>query len=206
MANICSNESVVYGPKEDVARFVSDVEAACEKSEYRSFYDVFQTLGFSEEELDNKVFLNGACFEQDKFELERKDEDCWFVKFWYDTRWSPAYEALDELLSRFYPTLKEVTIAEEPGCEVYVNTDDEALFFDTQYDLDGAACGKYTHDEDSWFADKESALNYLNDFQRRNGMPEFESLEKAEEWYGDESHNPNEDEEFFLHVHEYSER
>lgn len=205
MANICSNTTAVYGPKEDVERFLSDVKAACEKSKNRSFYEVFQTLGFPEEELENKVFVNGGYF-QEGFELEKKDEDCWFVKFSYDTRWSPAYEAFDELLKRLYPNLKEVTIAEEPGCEIFINTDDEALFFDTQYDLDGAACGKYTHDEDSYFADEESALGYLNDFQRRNGMPEFESLKEAEEWYGDESHNPNPDEEFFLYVHEYSER
>jgi hypothetical protein len=48
-----------------------------------------------------------------------------------DTAWSPLPEVWDMMSEKY--ELAYVYIAEEPGCEVYVNTDYTGRFFSTQY-------------------------------------------------------------------------
>ena len=48
-----------------------------------------------------------------------------------ETAWAPLLEVWDLMADKY--DLSYVYIAEEPGCEVYVNTDTEGRFFTTRY-------------------------------------------------------------------------
>ena len=48
-----------------------------------------------------------------------------------ETAWAPLPEVYDLIAEKY--NLRYVYIAEEPGCEVYVNTDTEGRFFSTRY-------------------------------------------------------------------------
>lgn len=196
MANICSNSTAFFGPKEDLERLLAALKSAksvnlgkmFEKATGEKAHDVLygtQTIGGIE---DCRVSEKNG---HEYFQLD------------YDSRWSPVNEEIDEMLRKHFPTIEEVTIAEEPGCDIYMNTDDEGIFFPERYDLDASVKNRYTNDDEHYFETEEDVLKALNEFQRKNGLREFSSIQEAEEWYGDEDNNPDPNSDFFLHVHEY---
>ena len=72
-----------------------------------------------------------------------------------DSAWNPCTEFVDFLLKKLLPTdtsIKYVYVAEEPGCEIYVNTDEKGMFFKEKLVIDfddGSVSDReyYTKDE-----------------------------------------------------------
>jgi len=54
-----------------------------------------------------------------------------FIHLDFDSAWNPMKEAYDILASRF--NLKMVFMAEEPGCNLYYNTDDNGFYLSTNH-------------------------------------------------------------------------
>lgn len=206
MANICSNSTIIYGPKEDVERFIKDIKSAFDKTEYKTLEKVFEALGCHMKESDVSAFnIDGASLYKDEdFALKEKDGR-WYVQIDYESRWSPAYEGIDAMLKELYPTLKQVTWAEEGGCQIFINTDDEGFFFPERFEVDASVCNKYTLDEGhALVVDREDALGVINHLHERAGLKKFDTLEEAEKWYDDEDNNPQPGCDFFLNINEYT--
>ena len=206
MANICSNSTIIYGPKEDVERFVKDIKAAFDKTEYKTLEKVFEALGCHMKESDVGAFNidRASLYKDEKFDLKEK-EGRWYVQLDYESAWSPAYEGIDAMLKELYPTLKQVTWAEEGGCQIFINTDDEGFFFPERFEVDASVCNKYTLDEGhALVVDREDALGVINHLHERAGLKKFDTLEEAEEWYEDEDNNPQPGCDFFLNINEYT--
>ena len=55
-----------------------------------------------------------------------------------ETAWSPMNDVWDEIIAKHYKgnRLQYVYIAEEPGCDIFINTDDSGIFFSEKYLLD----------------------------------------------------------------------
>lgn len=207
MSNICSNSTIIYGPKEDVERFIKDIKAAFDKAERKTLSDIIEALGCHMKENDIFSFNTNRAYlyKDEDFALKEK-EGRWYIQLDYESDWSPAYEGIDLMLKELYPTLGQVTWAEEGGCQIFVNTDSEGFFFPERFDVDASACNKYTHEGEGYCCEtKEQALEVINRFQESLGLRTFSSVEEAEEWYGDEGNNPSPDDDFFLNINEYEE-
>lgn len=201
MANICSNVMAVYGPREDLDKFLKCVKDAVTEmgkpGNGRGFEkEFFLRCGYAEDEL-KKLYGFGPMdlWGDPQFFNARRGRPA-HVKLWFGTCWSPVYESWDALLKRSFPTLKEVTLAEESGCDVYVNTDSEGLFFDERFYVCGEYDGKSFLDRDEHiFPDEKSALAAINDW---TGM-RFESLDEVRKWFDE---NPDHGR---VSINEYSE-
>lgn len=58
------------------------------------------------------------------------------VAIFVEMAWSPEYRGMWDMLSEKYPGLGFVMEAEEPGCEVYVNTDTTGDFFPEKWRIE----------------------------------------------------------------------
>jgi hypothetical protein len=58
------------------------------------------------------------------------------LSIWYETAWNPEFERIDEILEKYEPSIKEVTLAEELGNLIFINTDKEKKYFKDEYYLD----------------------------------------------------------------------
>ena len=92
-------------------------------------YEVYKTLcpELTEEEIcgGNLYYIRGTIFDV------RLDEIDNTIHVGYETAWEPMTEGWGILLAKY--GLKQVTIAEEPACEVYVNTDIDGRWFKDRY-------------------------------------------------------------------------
>lgn len=181
MANICSNVMAVYGPREDLDKFLQAVKEAMGHAQGRGFAkEFFLRCGYTQDELDSIYGFGPMDLCGDPQFFEAEGDMPAHVKLWFDTRWSPVYESWEALLQRFFPTLKQVTLAEECGCELYVNTDAEGIFFDDLYYVDGEYDGNSFLDRDEHtFPDAMSALDAINDWTGKD----FKTLDEVREFF-----------------------
>lgn len=120
------------------------------------------------------------------------------VALWCETAWQPMIESFQRLVDEKYPGLKLVCCAEEPGCEIYINTDTAGYRFLDKYVI--------ATDEDNYYCETdEELLRYLEELtgKRFKDVSEAMStdLEKLyREYKGDDL---DEDDEAYLSVHEF---
>ena len=82
--------------------------------------------------------------------------------------WGPHTEVFDAILTKF-PDVDYVYMAEEPGCEIYINTDTSGDYFDIRYRAVFEMDDKDIW-EDAWFTTKEEAMEWLNEMAKENGL------------------------------------
>lgn len=196
MPNWCSNEMAVYGSRDELVKFVELIKKAREtakETKHWELYDVFSLAGFDDGEMDKFGWSRGY-FTNDSLDIGNKDGRD-FVDVSFETAWSPMCEAWDELLRRCFPNLKQVTIAVECGCEVYVNTDVDKLFFPWTICIDAGYENSVFGDfyEDSYVT-RADALHNVNEWLGKS----FDSLEEAEEYV-----LADEDGDNWFNVHEF---
>lgn len=210
MANICSNCMAVYGDRTELERLHSIIgEAMADTDPKRNKVDLtFELAGFTKEEIDALGMT--ACFYTDvDKEISTGDYGITYFEVSFESKWSPAIESWDALLARFFPKLKQVTVAEEGGCEIYINTDRDGYFFKDRYYVDGSVCNHYTNEMECPYCEtEEQALAVINEMCDKAGIKSFGSIADALAFFEDEDNNPdpNPDHDFFLNVHEYSDR
>jgi len=126
-----------------------------------------------------------------------------YVRVDMETAWAPLNEVWDLMADKY--ELAYVYIAEEPGCEVYVNTDYEGRFFTTRYML-------HCFDVDDLGLDDETMAEYgerLREFEDETFYFEsWDEVEREFEAFGfntaDLESLNNKLATFNIRVHEYS--
>lgn len=158
MPNWCDFSAVVHGEKKEIAVFYQRCLVARDRASVsRNWwtYELCIEHGYTREEILSNGFpyIGGSLDQIDEPTFNGKD---WHVYIWMTTRWSPMIDGFNKLLSQ-YISLKGVYYAEEPGCEIYVNTDTEGLFFKVKYCI-------YDDDNGSEYFDSDSEfLKYIKD-------------------------------------------
>lgn len=155
MPNWCYNQMVVYGSPTEIKDFHDKLSKAKEKGDKLNtwhLYQIYEEFGYKKEEIlesDSNGYIRGYFDSIDDIEVESKD--VWFFRLEYESAWSSMYEGFDWLLSRHYKTLKQVTLAEEMGLEVYINTDTKGKFFPEKYYM-------YVEDYDTFICESDREL------------------------------------------------
>lgn len=148
--NWCSNETIVFGPKDALDRFVHDFKDAISsnpsfKRVKNDFGDewlgnIFSMAGI--DPLSKNIRCRGFITDVDDYNGEE------FI-FRYESAWGPIIESIDLLLEKY--GLKEVTYYEQIDFGDYGSNDVEHVYFDDKYYVD--VC--YRKDEE---------LNYIDEY------------------------------------------
>lgn len=134
MPNWCWNQTVFYGGKEKQKEIYNKIKNEV-KSGWPHIDLFFKELGCTEEEL-NKEFAVSAYI--NGISLLKNGE----LELCYESAWSPINETIDEILNKYLPHITQVTLAEETGCDVFLNTDFEGKYFTEHYYLDLTITGE----------------------------------------------------------------
>lgn len=94
----------------------------------------------------NDVYCRGMITYFDDARVD--DDGRWYLIIYQDDAWYPITEVWDLFLAWCCPDVKYVYCAEEPGCEIYINTDTSGLFFSDKYMVEW-------YDEDDWITDSD---------------------------------------------------
>lgn len=139
MPNWCMIDYCFYGNKESVKKFKQDIDEFTSKN--------YKENEFGTNWLGNIVLGYGFPYEGNDFEFRGKideihmDEDDEKLFISISTAWSPKPEMWDAIIDKHFTNtdggreLDYVFVAEEPGFEVYVNTDTEGTIFHERYVL-----------------------------------------------------------------------
>lgn len=199
MPNWCSNKMVVVGPKEDLINLVEKLEEAqkiASEKKYLTLYCLLLALGYSEEEANQFDFKGYFTdFERTPWENQKGVAS---ITVWYESAWTPCIDAWEVILHRHFNDCAQYTLAEEPGCEVYVNTDPTGEYLPEQYNVDASYNNSYFQERyDGYYETKEKALEDINEWLGKS----FKSIEEVEAFFEEARED---DDEAFFSFHEYT--
>ena len=190
MPNWCSNALAFYqedGGSDRMAQFYADISRTFglmrgEKPKHSENPDwaghFLKDHGVDVENMYTRGFVQ-------HYEIDKTH-----VRIDIETAWGPIPELYDEMAKLY--DLKYVYCAEEPGSEVYINTDSEGRFFVERYyldsfsvndlEIDQESLSKYgdalekMEDESHYFDSLEDLLDFFKDFHFR--VSTFAGLKK----------------------------
>lgn len=126
MSNVCMDTVIFYAEDELFEDGLQEMKKAVETCypEGRPYCEsnmskLFEYLEISTENIHVRGDLIDHTIEDSYIRLE------------FDSAWNPMKEAYDILASRF--DLEMVFMAEESGCDLYYNTDENGLYLSTSY-------------------------------------------------------------------------
>ena len=207
MANMCSNAMRIYGDREQLEKLHALINKAIDDTDRTNpVYLTFLLAGYSESEIKTLGMPNCYGMETDE-EITTGKYGITYLCVWYESAWSPAISQWNAMLSRFFPKLKQVTISEECGNEIYINTDESGYFFPDRYYMDGQINNVYIRDElpDSGIATNEQALAFINMCCEKAGVKhDFKTIDEAMDYISEKDEESGIDEDSYLSVYEFT--
>lgn len=138
--------------------------------------DLLVMCGIPEKDIECRGTIQDVRWVNDK-----RDDGGW-IEIQTETAWSPQVkDVVGRMLEDYYPDLSYDFIAEEPGCEIYINTDITGRFFTDRYKIDydiSEIDPKYSDTE--YFDNEEDFLKRVKEIMKafgegikKKGLPEF---------------------------------
>lgn len=188
MANICETT---------IAFFTTDTIETL--TEFRNMLTNIQTdnITFTHKYISEKLDLGLTNLEygdiMDIGEIEYSETGIGF-KVWQNDKWSPQLDLWDALIEKFFTNddgcrlVDYVYEAEEPGCEIYINTDEGGDFFPDLYKIEAHIPKELFGNTDcyysEYFEDTSSLIDHLEEI-----LPEIIEWKEIPESC-DENENP----------------
>lgn len=142
MANICDNDFTYYGENQiELLKFYFKLSQACEEAGGDA-KTILSILGASSKEIDE---IDGRTDVQYVELLTAADNKVQGVRFMASSAWSPCDDFAKYALLAVLPGGGDVEmcyVAEEPGCEIFINTDVDHKFYDVVVNID-VSCKDY---------------------------------------------------------------
>ncbi len=149
--------------------------------------------------------------------VEFREEKGGYVDIYVNMAWTPEYEGMADMLSEKYPGLDFVMVAEEPGCEIYINTDEDHTYYNDKWkieyefsdyiDVDGVEQEGWS---DSIYFNSDNEVDALSAIEDLSGL-KFKSMDEVmkkldiveEGFYKTHGGSKATEEGAYLSVHEY---
>lgn len=162
MPNWCYNQTVFYGDKNKQKEIYEKTYEKYLSQQWSHIDLILKEFGCSKEELDKDFCVRAHI--TDLRLLENGE-----LEMSYESAWNPINEILDEILKKYQPQMKQVTLADESGMDVFLNTDIEGKYFTEKYYLDLTITGedetrKENYNDTKYHDSLESVVNELKDF------------------------------------------
>lgn len=176
MPNWCFNETVFYGDENETKKIYEELQQKVELTKIPTIDHIDNLLllfGVTQEELDKEYWIRAHIID---FRLN--DDNSLLVQ--YESAWNPIVEHLDSILANYKPNLKQVTLADECGMGIYVNTDTDGLYFTEKYWLDMSNEDGDDYNDKKYHDSLESAIDefkkFLNLNININSLEEFQEI------------------------------
>lgn len=160
MPNWCDFDIAVKGDKKELDILYGKINLCKARAKVNHNWDLFELFiehGYKKEEiLKDRFPYIGGSIDQVNEPTYHEELKCWYMYIYNTTRWSPMIEGFNKILSENYRSLSAVYRAEEPGCDIYINTDSSGTFFDDRY---------YIYDDENgseYFASSTAFINYMS--------------------------------------------
>lgn len=153
MANWCMTEMVVSGDRNELKKLFNLFEMFS-----GDIYKIKQAVGLFDDESEN---INSESTYLGYIVDYFHNEDFSEVVITYESKWTPVINNWDSFLIKFFPKLIQVSIAEECGQQIYINTDIERDRIPYNYHV------YISDDNDSYeeaFIDGDETLEAVNEF------------------------------------------
>ena len=213
MANICETTVAFFATTEkytdklvDFYNKLTDLKKSKER-----FPIYFNSVYIAEQFGMDAKHIEWSCI-QDISDIEAHGTYRGF-KVYQDDKWSPNLKFWDLIIEREYTTddgermIDYVYEAEEPGCEIYINTDVDGEFFCDLYKVDAYLpkdlfCGE---DMTEYFSSTEDLLDALKMLTEKILNYDEADAVKLENFINEylQKRYPNSD--YYLSVHEFKE-
>ena len=153
MANYCSNCIAFYGNDYDkLENFRMLMAGKC-----KYIHDFVMKCGYTE--VEAMEFTDGRDTFVEVPDDVAKDDISYYFIIQTETAWNTHVEVFSKIIQeRFDNQISMVHCSEEPGCEIYINTDTEGRFFSDQYHLDFCINGEYVMEYYSTFKEVVEVL------------------------------------------------
>ena len=154
MADYCYNNITFYSTdKEKVEKLFDDISKVYDKDNHQ-VYGLIKQIGYDyidKEFIDCRDTVNHIDAEVSNF-INENDETVYHFEVQTESAWSPNMQIFKALLKEdSYKGIKMVHMSEEPGDDIFINTDTEETFYDTRYVIDSCK-------GDDYFTDYYSSL------------------------------------------------
>ena len=193
MPNWCSNSMVVYGSPTEVKDFYDKVKKAWsigDTNRHWHLWELYQQFGHEDNEMVD--YIRGSFIDISSIGQTSPNES--YFSLYYESAWSPMIDGFDWILKTYYKTLKQVTLAEECGCEIYVNTDRTGRFFKEKYCF-------YVEDYDTFYFNTDKELvDKFNEFSKKKATNVEECFQIVE---FDSTLLGENDEEYYVSLNEF---
>lgn len=197
MPNWCWNNTIVYGEKEMLEKFYNDMVIGTSTNpnfkpvenswDNEWLGNLFLAAGYTEEEVTNgTIRCRGGIYEI--YWLDSGTA----VGISYETAWEPIIDSFNKMLIEKYKGLNQVTLAEECGCGLYVNTDVSGEFFPDKYYFDYCVNNEYS--DNHYYESEEDLVEHFNELFGSNAET-YEDLQKI---IPDLYEKYEDDDEFFI--------
>lgn len=158
MANYCMNDIVLYSKrKKPLIRPHNQLKHLSKEDSYS--YPIHRLLSSLEASylVDDLDDLRHYILDFDSID---KKNDTYYFHLYTEAAWSPHIEDIDILLSlNEFKSISYVYQAEEPGFEIYINSDSKREFLNNSY-LFYYYCGD--DDEDAYYSDLNDLIDYVD--------------------------------------------
>lgn len=146
MPNWCQTCHAVWGDLRELEKFKSRMEVAQKYIRTKSDFGrdwlgnvlvsmrLLPLRDVQKARIPDTLHCRGSL-ESEEFDIERLPEERgghYYICFETRTAWDSMAEMWENVLRKF-KTLQHVYVAEEGGCEYYVNTDESGMFFNERY-------------------------------------------------------------------------
>ena len=200
MANYSENKIVFFSEnKKAVHDLWQKISDYMKKDKANSICSFLEWLGYSEYESREMSDLRN-CFVACDDEVT-DDESVSFFYIKTETAWSSNIEVFYEIIEDKYNNeIKLYALIEEDGCNIFINTDEEGIYFYPKYKLDA-------------FVDDNQVVEYFETFHQvvdfiRKKFPKVKLspkdtieliIKKITKAY-----KVNDDEDFYINIHRFS--
>ena len=171
MANYCYNDITICAKEENLIdlQFLHTNLTYLLESD-RNCNDVFNTLLKSYEK-EEVPFDGRDSVEWFMDEIDCNGNDTYNFTISIESAWSPIISKIEDIIYKLYDgKLWCVGTAEEPGFDIYINTDDTGEFYETRYRLVLYTDNNY-HD---WYLDDiPDLINHVNKIYDENNYGEI---------------------------------
>ena len=133
MANWCDTTYVFEGTRKDIFRFQNSLKKYT-SSQFTNRVgtrpawegNIAFGFGFDPETIPCRGIIETI------YEIQKGEDFDWFCIACSDA-WGPNYEIFDAIINKCFPNVTYEMMAEEPGGEVFINTDTEGKYFPYRY-------------------------------------------------------------------------
>lgn len=183
MANWCDTTYVFEGTREDIFRFQNDLKKYT-SSQFANRVgtrpawegNIAFGFGFDPESIPCRGIIETI------YEIQKGKDFDWFCIDCSDA-WGPNYELFAEVIESWFPAITYEMMAEEPGGEVFINTDTEGKYFPFHYRIVIDTGGN------DYIEERFKDFNEINDFLSSLTTPthptHLETLNQVEEFLND---------------------